>query len=668
MPNFNDRFPHALINVDDISRRPEIVETPQGLHKPLFIGYASRGPMNVPTRGSTQFLQEIYGEEIFDTQSKFFQPPNMLMKAALTGQEVWYVRVGDESNMSASTLVLEAKVHTTSLIQYEKDASGNRVLDEDDLPIPILDGATPLTEPGIHIEWVVRALDIVGGETLTNLVTSTAQVGDDEITTYPIMAIRAKDLGAFANSMGFRLYFTRDAESSVFDRIDSITYRFEPVKLNVNENIVTSVRGISNGQFLDISLKENALDTTTRMYYDLNEQLESEYIATDGAYPHSLFPMDFHVYSEHVKTIGDRILAVSSELSDLGITAYRINILSGTDTEGRPYDHMEVLNGGSTFFHPNRINYFQGGADGDLTWNGLQDLTGLWLEGELYPEMLDEARYPFNFLWDPGYRFETKVKMLSVLGLRGDVRPMMCSQDFNNPGNTSAQDISTGIALRAAASLYPESTYFGTPVARADIYTQAGKLSAEPLWKNWVPATYDILLKTVLYEGAANNQITDSPGGLPNSAVTVFSEVNWTPATDSLKRRLWDNGLNYMQYYDTNGLHWPDYRTVYPYDNSILSSSLFVNKLVYVKQRCRLEWATHSGSNLPDNKINKLISDNLEQWIYNTFGGQVRVEVTVFKTAADNALGYRKTIRVTLSGNIPDRIYHFEIPVDRIEE
>lgn len=665
MPTFTDRFPHSLVNTRDISRRQEIVDTPFGLHKPLFISFAPRGPLNVPTKGSTTLLQELYGDEIFDVQSKFFMPPSIYAKGALGNQEILFVRVGDEENMAAASMVIEASVRDADLIQYEKGPEGERLLDTEGAPVPIMDGPDPLTEPGISITWSMR--ELAANETITNLTTTSVDDNGVTVTTYPIIAFKASDVGAAANNFGFRMYYTTDTNQGVFDNIGAVTYRFEPVQLNPNQNLATAIQGISGTPYLDVSLKTDALDSTTRMYYDLSEQVDNEFMVSDGGVQRSLFPMELNVYSDHVETIGNRVLALSSELTDESVVAHQVNILSGDDFNGNPYDHLTVTNDG-TYFHSNRVNYFTGGDDGEVTWDKLQDLSELWFDGTLFPEMLDEARYPFNFVWDPGYRYETKLKMLELMGLRGDVRPMLTTQDWDNPANTAAQHISMGISLRAAAALYPESTYFGTPVARADIYSMVGALSSEPLLKKMVPCNYDVMIKMCRHEGGSVGRINGSPTGLPSSALESFSEVPWAPSTDEQKRRMWQSGINYAQYYDRTALHWPDYRTVYQYDNSILSSSLFVNKLVYTKQRCRVEWATHAGSDLPDSKINQMIRDNLEQWIYDTFDGRVEAEVSVFKTNADNALGYRKTISVTLRGNIPDRVYHFEIPVDRIEE
>lgn len=663
MPKRGDKFPHFQFDINDVSRRPLPAPAAPGLHQPVFFGFAEKGPLNVPTKGSIAFLSRIYGEKTFETRSKYFHHPNLYARFAGGYQEIWFVRLGDE-NMAKASLVLEASTKTVDMIQYQKDTFGARLLDGEGDPLPVLevDGVTPVTEPGLELTWGVRAIDTANDETLTNLQPVTTMDGDDEVTTYPIVAFEADSFGSAGNLAGFKLWFDPEFTESVVENIGALTYQFAPMLLDDLTNNALPVRDIYQAGEISVALKRDALDTSVNQYYDLEERVRNQYTSTDGNAPHSLIPMSLHVYDQYVEAIGDAVVALSPEL--VGTDAFMINILSGMDTANHHYDHFQTTND-ANFVNANRVNYLTGGSDGQIKLANLEALYIDYMGGSVYPEISDEARYPFTHIYDSGFSIDAKMAMINFGSFRKDVKFDLATQDVSLVPNGKAEDQSTGAALRAAALLHPESTFFGTPAIRYSIYQQCGRLASDPTYQMWVPMTLDRMVKRCMYE--ATSQSRGQPTGLPNAAVTMFSEINWTPSSDDQKRLNWSTALNYVQHYDTTGVHFADYRSVYPYDDSVLSDDILVDRLVYIKHMCRIVWATYVGRREPAETLFDLISKDIDKRIFTAFNSEITSETTVYKTEEDEALGYKNTVQVRILSPMPNRVLDIIVPVDRME-
>lgn len=660
MPKRGDKFPHHIFDIDDQSRRPLPAPELPGLHQPVYFIFAERGPVNVPVKGSYAYLSRIFGTATFATKSKYFQHPSLFARTAAAYQEIWVVRLAD-ATAAKSSLVLVASVKDADVVQYEKDANGARVLDVNGDPVPLLeaDQVTEVTEPGVQITWSVQPIDYDNSETLTNLLTWTTMDGADEVTHYPIIALEAHDVSGNGDNIGIKFFYDPEYETSVVANTDAMTYKFAPVLLDTDTDIATPIRDIYDYPEIEVTLKREAYDASIPMYYDLEERIRNQYTSTDGNAPHSLLGFDVNVYDANVALIANRILGKSPELT---VTEWLVNIVNGIDENGVEYDHAEFTNA-STFVASNRINYMQGGSDGSLTATTLHTLTEAYLGGEVYPAITDEARYPFTHVYDSGYPVATKYALIDFLGVRRDVKVDISTQDVSLEPNTASEDQSAGSSLRSQAALHPESTFFGTPVIRCSIYQQCGRLAADTTYLKWVPATMDRMIKRCQYDAA--QKIKGQPTGLPNSVVDIFTELNWAPASDSQKRLNWATGLNYIEYYDTDGVHFADYRSVYPYDDSILSDDIACDYLVYIMHLARRTWAETAGLRERNEALFKRIQDKIDAAVSFSFNGKCTTVTTAYKTAEDEARGYSSTVSIRALFPTTNRVLNFVVPVDR---
>ena len=310
-----------------------------------------------------------------------------------------------------------------------------------------------------------------------------------------------------------------------------------------------------------------------------------------------------------------------------------------------------------------RILYLTGGADGNIDDDTIETLTRQYLKDLVYPELLDQPRYPFTHIVDTGVSIDTKYAFINFLGVHDAFKLILSTQNANlGRFNTKAEDLSTGSALYAKCLLQPESIVKGTEVCRAEIYQQAGYLAAG-LYKGIVPSTYDIMGKKSLY--ASTQRITGMPAGLPSSEIDVFKQWNWTPCDADLKQKSWDSGLNYFQHFDMTGIHWPAMRTVYRYDTSVLSSAAFTDAVVYTKHIARYNWSKYAGIELEfsafKNRATSDLTADLAYMLNGTYGSSVE-----FTQSEEEAkIGYISHAIITLVGHPQQRVWKIDIECNR---
>jgi len=649
-------FPHWKVDYKDESAVSVFSPEELPLHRPIFFVLAEKGELNKPNFGNYTELKNIYGEATFDEYSKFYKHQTLFASRALGYQKVFMVRLADE-DAATGGLVIECQVTTgVQVTQYQKDEFGGRVLDVDGDPVPLTTGdpATTVTEPGIKIVWVARALG--ADENPAGIQPSVT----GQTTKYPIMVITGTSPGAWTNVCGAKLWFDHvDLDVNRVENIDALTYWFQAIQQPYGVDTPLPIRSFFNEASTEFTFKEGAIDTTVdrRMHFD--DILVSDY---KGA-----IPFNFNVYSANVGTIGNLIVALdggSGGLEEL-TNGYMANIMTGLDMLGHHYDHVTVDTTGptgATMMDEDIIHYMVGGTDGSTLTADYEDLVTTWLTGVTFPDIYDQARYPITHMYDSGFNLDTKKDMIDFFGLRPDVKCVMSTQDVSLEANTKAEDQSTGSALRTKMLLHPASTVYGTQVFRGTILQQAGYL-ANSTWKQIVPATLDCMIKKCIYQGAI--YFKGKPKGLPKSDVSIFKEVNWFPNSDDHKQLSWDTGLNYMQYYDMTRYHYADVRSIYPLDTSVMSDDIMADILIYLHHIARFNWSVFAGRDENPNVLFGEIERTISKDIYSKFQSYVNATVTAYQTDLDKALGYQSTIEIAVYGNLPQRVWNIIIPVRR---
>jgi len=632
-------FPHYEINVKDESGANVLAVEELSLHRPLYFGLAEKGPINVPVYGSYSELASIFGEGTFDEYSKYFKHQTVFVKENVKYQKVFFVRVAPDTAAEAG-LVIEAEVTD--------------------------DGSS------VTVNWNTRAL--ASGESINNIAPATS----GNTTTYPVYAIKMKYAGEFGNNVGVSIYSdsdNNDDSSRLGTRLYNISFFEIPYGSNTAFNILDKF--LSKVQ--TIAFKPNTVDPDTgvRLYYDDIMYNNFE----EGA-----IPFDSYLYSENVEAIGTAIL--NYDTSNGGSPAFTdpwlVDIFGKDDNKTYDLSDPEVPLTNVTITNSlfeDVINYAVGGSDGlsgtiadnllfeTLVQNWLTTINGV---PSVFPDILDNSRYPITHLYDSGFITPTKEKLIDFASVRDDIKITISTQSVYNSSdgsfadpNTSAEDYSAGSILATQAKLHPESFLFGTQACRFAVYAQCGKIVTNNQYIHIVPATIDAMVKKAYWQGAT--YVKGEPKGLPSSEVTILKDVNWFPASDTVKQLDWDAGINYMQYYDMTSYHYPSTKTVYANDTSLLSDDIFVDYIVYLKHLARIEWAKYAGVSYSVSKLIGNIERTLTSSIYKALGSYIRTEVTAYQTAEDAALGYQLTVQIAVYDTPANRVWKVIIPVRREE-
>lgn len=660
-------FPHYQTQVEDKSIYEPIFRENLPLHRPVWFMRAESGPVGIPVWcNDINFARKLYGRGTFDKNTIYHSKESIFAKEVFSRQGTFIVRLAS-SDAKISSLVLEAHVEEKEVPQWERDEYGNFKLDHQGDKVPEKDsgGVDQLKKPGHLITWQVRALE--DNETLKGLTVKTLSgvgVGGGDKKVYPIMAIQGLYPGAANNNVGFKFYFDPEmVEAAMVKSIGALTYVFQPVQKTYQQDTVTPLRTIFGNPLIYCSLKDKSIDTRLDKDISFRAAITEQY--WDNYNKVSNLPFAAHVYSNFVKDLSAAVGAKEKDANNAADeTGWQLNLLSGTNLDNNPLYTVEI---GTTAGNPNAVSlnknyimYLKGGDDGDISDTSIEALTRQYLMDDVYPDFDDSARYPITHLYDTGVTLNTKKAMIEFLGRRDDVKVILSTQDCSRDRmNTKDEDDSVGASLHAACLLQPESQIMGTEVCRAEIYQQAGYLVDVTITDQYVPFTLDALRKRTRWQ--SRDFIEGMPKGLPYSEVSMFREWNWTPSKPTHKQRSWDRGLNYAQYYDMSRIHYPDMRSVYRYDTSVLSSAIFTDAVVYTKHIVRYNWAVLSGIEVPFARLQEQATKNVTEDMIQMLNNMYGVEVEFYQTEEEAKIGYIAHGRIKLIGYAPNRVWLVDI-------
>lgn len=632
-----------------------------GLNVPFGFILAERGQPGAIYFGAAAELIPALGSESFEPSSPYFTPATQFIGTAMAGQGVEVMRLVDP-DAEVANLGLFLEVVSASLTQYQKDVNGARLVDGDGDFIPVLNAGNPVTEPGIKVKWVVRAL--TGAETFKNLVKTTRVEGEVTTDVYPILGFEVLSPGDYGNRQGFALYSTRDEMSVVANDINSILYRFVPMELPTRVSTTASaIPDVFGSKFNDISFKDVAVYSKTNTNYAFKYALGSNYVNVDAG--ESTLPYNVHVYGANIGIIGNAVLSVSEELE--GTDAYLIDLISGLDLDGNHYDHLEIDAASTTVVNSSVTNYARGGTDGEVSFAKLQELIRDWLSGSDHGEFTNLSQHPMTHFSDPGFSTDTKNLLFNMLDLRDNFKIDVSTQDVSLPANTKAQDMSAGQALMFRAQMHPESVLNGVGCCRVGIYAHAGELVNGSPYSGLVPFTLNRLIQRRDLDGAT--YIKGSAGGFPNSQVTIFRKPNWIADDESVRKLAWGNCMNVVMHASRTSIFYPSLRTVYPNDTSLLSDDEISDRIIYMFKIARSVWAKYAGVRKAAAKLFPLIEADIDNLCAAAFNGDnIQVKATVFQTAGDANLGYAISVNLAVTGNLPMRTMNFNVLVGRSAE
>lgn len=652
-------YPHADSRIKDESIGSSTASVVLPLHRPLFPIRAAKGEVNVVGWYTGAEAIAEFGEATFDRFSKYYRNEQIYLEQAIfPGQGCMLVRLADEAAVSAS-MVIEAHVtEGVDIQQYQRDANGGLVYDENGAPIALLDGSNnPVKEAGVKIRYVIRPMLATEKTGFIDVKT----INDAGVVTkvYPIADLTYRSPGAFGNKAGIKLYFdytTQDED--IIDSNKALAFTIAPMEQPYDSDTPEVLRDIYGNPYCQFLAKPDQVDTRTVRRISAADIIPNSYTLSTGDMSYTL-PFDIYVYSASFKAIGDMIVAVETSNADL-IDGWMVDILSCVDLKGHPYNHAIIDTTGTGYSLMNDLSvlYLSAGDDGDLSDEKFEELYRSVLNFTAIPELQDTARYPVTHLYDTGYALDTKLAMIQFMGIQKMCKVELACQDSNDQLYTMGEALSLGTALRARALLTPESELHGTGALRAEIFGQAGLL-ADKAYNQIIPANLWLALRRA--ELHNSTFIKGEMKGLPNSRFNLFRKHNWVPATPDQKQMCWDTCVNYFQYEDMLNLFFADVRTIYRYDSSVLSDLTFTDACIYLMYITQQIWAKYAGVTAPAASLFSSIKKDIETTAFKAFAGKYVITATPYQTADEVQEGDVIHISTEMTGYSPSRRWFNDI-------
>lgn len=547
----------------------------------------------------------------------------------------------------------------------------------------------PVTEPGIKITWRTRVAS--EEELLEGLEHLEPSVSGDT-TIYPILAIEALYPGAYGNDLAFRFFYDKRHNSpSAIQHFDSVFNNFSVSQRDFNSSSTYPVVDKFGKTTNVFTANPTSIDKESGIKKDMAAVMSRTFDDDNNLLPYTIY-----TFEDNYKLIGDKVVAVETAESlcateianDGNVSGYQVNILSGLNCKGVPYDHVHVvgrlssdsLSDGMVLLDANIDHYLNGGTDGNGTLDDEFLDHSMYRFCKLYmnPKIVDKFRYPFTHLYDVGYSITTKHAMIDFINVRDDVMVELSTQvllpntwvegafhEANKKLNDMEDDISVGQVLRERALLMRESIRHNTDTCRVAIYTQAGyPVSAH--YDKPVPFTFWSAMQNALYGNGIGMSQTE-PRGWPYSYNTLFKHNSWAWMNydESGKEYIWNSGLNYCQYADMTRIFYPALRTVYRHESSVLVDQWVVNAIVYTKHVCRKAWGMFVGRNDSVTVLQSTIKNYLEAELSTLYNGKYDFTVTVYQTEEEKAVGYVQHVKVRIVFPATMRVLDIDIEVNR---
>ena len=686
-------------------------DIPIPTHLPFVPIWAAKGPRGRQlVDGST--LLAMYGSDSFTIKKKYYTHATKLLEVVLgNGNNVVVERLIPDDVDTLANLTIYLDVANVDVPLYKRNSDGSIAYDSNGDPIVEKDeDGNDITIDGYKIR-VIGTVDKLGENDLLGYRTvkeGTMENKDGSKSfMYPIIEIAAKYLGEWYNRVGLSIGIPNpdELQDGLVENIKTFPYQ---VSLFVKDDSGVPVifKDLSGSNKNILTLKNKVSNPITNMSMDLPSINNYWYNTEDDTMP--LVHPDIqtvHVYENNLNNILDKLYETEKEYMFKDITTtdgtvvntrdwfdfiehtndekednkWIINVLSGVSLKRKPYfsividkdvDSSSLPENSTNILIGNNNPFFLGnGTDGTMNYDNFETLIGRIMDKYIDPnsEVHDTAINVDSIFYDTGYTLELKMKLINYITLRKDTFLVLSTREMKS--GRKYNDLTTergiAIALRSRLDLSPESTYFGTPVARAMIVGGAGLL------KNWItedtssrleydlgsywPLTLHVADKASAMMGAGNGYwkrgfLFDQGD---RNIIDKFYDIKPAFIPEGIKPSIWNLGLVWADNYDLKRKHFQAMQTVYKYSNSVLNSFFtamaisFLEKLGDKAHRKFTGNVSYSKAEFID-KVTKY----LVQEVQDRFAGIINVLVNVYITEFDDLRGYSWTVEFKLGANV----------------
>lgn len=381
-------------------------------------------------------LSTVYGEDMLNYRSKYASPATLIARqAASTGSAIFTKRLV-APDATAARIRIGVEVVPDKLVVYQRNADGSFMKDTDGNKIP--DGDK--TVDGVKMRWIVNHdKDAVApnafGKDEVVIGQMTAADGTQS-KYYPILDGMVSWRGAEGDNIGLRLeaptaLSSNPTRTDIIERIGAFLYRIQFVERKSSRTAPTVIRTISGMEQETFALQEGVIQPDDETDLSFGKVVVDAYEYNETGNTPIFAPMDqMHLYQKNIDEVVKELYESESKvnkdlLTDVEFVEGQMNIFTGVDYNGIPYQTIEVLDAdqGGVIFDGTSTFYAIDGSDGDVDWDTFDALAKQQFEsfGRMGEDLEDMAFYPFSIVYDIGYKVDTKKAMANVLSLRPEI-------------------------------------------------------------------------------------------------------------------------------------------------------------------------------------------------------------------------------------------------------
>ena len=650
--------------VDDQSGRP-YTRAPEELpqHLPKFLIYAQTGPTDEQLLGGADRIL-MYGEQTFVERSAYFNHQTFLSNVVnAQGNVAMYKRLIPTDAGPKPSACLYLDVLETTIDLYKRNEDGSIATDV--AGDPIITGQAP----GHRVKFVVKNYETTkDAEAFGALTITTGDQTDNagnQSKRYPIFELEHSFIGKNGNLAGFRLWAQNETNVSrmptkLMAKRKCYPYTFSVIRKNEETGTSKQVETVFGEQQITVVFKPDVVDPITEVRLYFGERAVGSYESlTDPRYAKTYGEFGrVKVYQDNIDLLLAKFQAAEAayltDTSDMTAAVedmYLFNFVTGQDSTGAPYHSYVFTDATNAVRLSQSTNVFAaGGSDGTMSHDLHAALVSEYMERYLdeSDELHDIAYHVESHMYDSGFPLATKYKLLNFIGVRKDTFVHLSPYEFSQPTLSRAEEYSVAAALQSRAALFPDSTYFGTPVFRAMIMGNSGKVRGSSVVEP-MPLTYEVAKKSAAYMGASNGKWKNGKNfdGYPGSIIESMYDlaIRWVP--DDVRNRNWDVGLNWVQRYDRTQFFFPAMKTVYDDDTSVLTSYITACGIITVHKILNKAHRTFSGvSGLTNDQFSKKVNDFIVDAVAGLFDSRFVIIPHCQFTSLDQVRNYSWTVPV----------------------
>lgn len=659
-------------------------------HTPLLRIFSETGPEETTLidQNSGSF-NSIYGSQTLARRSKYFNLQSLLVETLLAeGNPLFIKRLKPSDAPAPARIILALDIVEDRIPKSTVTLDGFEYPPIDPESIEELDPSQTVLGHRARLVMIEDNTGEVGSRDVEAGALVSTEDGSSQSTIYPLLELPARFFGSKGNLAGMRLWAPTTEDANTFDEetadeFETRMYRLQFLERSTPKTSAVVRKTAFGEDYVDMCFTPGAYSASTDKEYYAPDvvipQYEDDGKSSGTAPLYSPFS-ELYVYQDNLEDVQEMIytreLAVNPAQETHLKAPGQVDVFGGIDINGDRYDSLMLegpLDGGIAMGKTSMV-FAKGGGDGTLTqaeYENLVDRENLnfgELAGDQYQNL---PVYPFSTLYDTGLSMDSKFRMMEVLGRRQDLRCVFTTyveQDGRAP--TASEEVSRAQAIMARLRAYPESTLHSTPVCRADIILQTGRL-ADGSYRKPVPLVIDYAQRWAQMAGAGSGVMTEGKDidDHPNNMVQLVSDLNVDFFNQRTQSALWEAGATFALSFDRVSHYYPALHSVYSDDTSVLISPITVAICTDVLRLVTRVHAEFSGNaTLTKSQLQEQADDRILDLVENRYNDRVVIEPETYFTGGDELRGYSWHCRATIYANNPRNTMFFDIETRRMED